>query len=124
MENTLQLVEHIAARARSECFTLDDGVDERRLGLEDRLDEVVDGVPGDEVGDVDRAGLADPVGAVFGLPVIGRHPVEIVEHHLRRRRQVHSRPASDDVRDEDAHVVFVLEPVDKVLSRVASGSFL
>ena len=92
MQHALQLVEDVAAGARGERLAFDDGVDERRLGLEHRLDEIVDGVPGDEVGDVDRAGLADPVGAVFGLPVIGRHPVEIVEHHLRRRRQVQPVP--------------------------------
>ena len=122
MQRALQLVEHVAAGSRGERLSLDDGVDERGLGLEHRLDEIVDGVPGDEVGDVDGAGLADPVGAVLGLPMIGRHPVEIVEHHLRRRRQVQSGPARDDVRDEHAHLVFVLESIDELLPHRRPGS--
>ena len=115
MKHALQLVEHVAAEPGRERLAFDDGADERRLGLEHGLDEIVDGVPRDEVRDVDRARLADPVGAVLGLPVIGRHPVEIVEHDLRRRGQVESGAARDDVRDEDADLVVALEPVDERL---------
>ena len=86
-----------------------------RLGLEDGLDEVVDGVARDDVGDVDRARLTDPVRPVFRLPVVGRHPVQIVEHDLRRGGQVESRSARDDVGDEDADFGIVLEPIDQRL---------
>ncbi len=71
----------------------------RRLRLENGLDEVVDRVPRDEVGDVDRPRLTDPVGAILGLTVVGRHPVEIVEDNLRRRRQIQLGAARDDVRE-------------------------
>ena len=115
MQDALQFVEHVAARARGERVAFDDGIDERRLRLEDGLDEVVDGVARDEVGDVDSPRLTDPVRAILRLPVVGRHPVEVVEHHLRRRGQVEPGSARDDVRDEDPDIGFVLEPIDQRL---------
>ena len=98
MQRTLQLVEHVSAKTFRDGLAFDDRADERGLGLEHRLDEIVDRVLGDEVGDVDGPGLADPVRAVLGLPVIGRHPVEVVEHDLRRRGQIQPGAARDDVR--------------------------
>src|SRR4030095_7856893 len=51
----------------------------------------------------------------FALRVVGGHPVEIVEHHLRGRGQVESRSASDYVRHEDTSIGVVLETVDQRL---------
>ena len=49
MKDALQFVEDVAAEARRERLAVDDGVDERRLGLENGLDEVVDRVPRHEI---------------------------------------------------------------------------
>ena len=117
MKDALQLVEDVAAEAGGQRVAVDDGADQRRLGLENGLDEVVDGVPRHEIRDVDSARLADPVRPVLGLPVIRRHPVEIVEHDLRGCGQVESRAARDDVRDEDADLGVALEAVDERLAR-------
>src|SRR5215510_6429489 len=113
MKDALEFIEHVTARAWRQRLAFDDRGDKRRLSLEDGLNEVVDGIARDEVGDVDRARLTDPICAVLGLPMVGRHPVEIVEDHLRRRGQVESSSTSDDVRDEDSDVVISLESVDQ-----------
>jgi len=61
-------------------------------------------------------GLADTVSAVFGLPVIRRDPVEIVEDDLRRCRQRDTRSTRDDVGQEHANVIVVLKAVDQRLA--------
>ena len=117
MQRTLQLIEHVSTNTFRDGLAFDDRADERRLGLEHRVDEIIDRVPGDEVGDIDGPGLSDAVGAILGLPVIGRHPVEIVEDHLRRRRQVQPGAARDDVREQHADIVIMLKQVDDGLAR-------
>ena len=121
MQRPLQLVEHISAKAGGEGLPVDDGVDESSLGLEDGVDEIVDRVLGDEVGDVDRPGLADSVRAVLGLPVVRRHPVEVVEHDLRGRGQVQPGAPRDDVRQEHTDVLLLLESIDEPLTLSTRG---
>ena len=63
MQRALQLVEHVSAKTSGDGLAFHDRVDDRRLGLQDRVDEIIDRVLGDEVGDVDGSSLADPVRA-------------------------------------------------------------
>ena len=56
--------DHVTAQTVRHGLSIHDRADERGLGLEHRLDEIVDRVPGDEVGDVDGPLLTDPVRAV------------------------------------------------------------
>ena len=122
-QRPLQLVQHVARKIRRERLAVDDRADERGLLLEHALHEVVYRVGGNHVGDVDRARLADAIGAVLGLPVVRGHPVEIVEDHLRRGGQVGADAAGDDVRQKDADALVVLKAIDDglALDRPASS---
>ena len=96
---------------------LDDLVDQRRavgglvlehadragLLLEQRGDEVVERVLGDEVGDEGRLQLADAVDAVLGLPVVAGHPVEVVEHDVGAGGEGDADAGGVQVAEEDAH---------------------
>ena len=106
-----QLVHHVALEIFGQGAAFDELVDQRRLGLEDRLDEFVDRVAADHVGDVDGLLLPDAVGPVFGLPVIDRHPVEIVEDHLPRRREVEPDAPGSNLRGQYLHGVVLLKAV-------------
>ena len=119
MQRALQFVEHVSAKVSGDGLALDDRADDRRLGLQHRLDEIVDRVLGDDIGDVHGSGLADSIGAILCLPVIRRHPVEVVEHHLARRRQIHPGAAGDDVGQEHADRLILLKPIDDALPCVA-----
>src|SRR3546814_12832346 len=55
------------------------------LLLEERGDVPVEGAGGVAVGGERRRGLADAVDAVLGLPVVPRHPVEVVVAVVGRR---------------------------------------
>ena len=47
-----------------------------------------------------------------------RHPVQVVEDDLRRRRQIVSDAAGDDVGQEDANALVPLEAIDQRLASV------
>jgi len=76
MQRTLQLIEHVSTNTFCDGLAFDDRGDERSLGFEHPVDEIIDRVLGDKVRDIDGPGLSDAVGAVLGLPVIGRHPID------------------------------------------------
>ena len=94
----------------------DDVVDELRLRFKDPAHELFQGLARHHVGDVHGARLANAVGAVLGLPVVGRHPVEIVENHLAGGGEVDADAGGVDLADEDAHRLVVLEAVHQRLA--------
>src|SRR5690606_22854154 len=65
--------------------------------------------------------LADAIGTVLRLPVVGRHPVEIVEHHLLSCGKVDPDAAGDDVSHNNAHTVVPLESVNQAGPLAAGG---
>ena len=60
---------------------------------------------------VSRA-LADAVDPVLGLPVVGGHPVEVVEHDVGAGGQGDADPGGVEVADEHPHRVVGLESID------------
>jgi len=61
--------------------------------------------------DGDSIGLAQTVGAVLSLKMIGRNPVEVLEDHVACGCERDADPASDDVASRDPYLV-VVEAID------------
>lgn len=70
MQRSPQLIEHVSTNTFRDGLAFQDRSNERSLGLEHRVHEIIDRVPGDEVGDIDGPSLSDAVRAVLGLPVM------------------------------------------------------
>ena len=102
-------------------FSIDDGLNKSCLGLKHCPDESVDGAGSHEVGDVNTSLLTDSVGPVFCLPVVGRHPIQIVENHKPTCGQVDAHAAGDQIRHEDPYLRVCLEAVDKLLPLARRG---
>ena len=67
-----------------------------------------------EILDGDPLCLTQAVAAVFGLRVIGRDPVEVLEDDVCPRRQRDADTAGDDVADRDPDIGILLEAVDRL----------
>ena len=89
-----------------------DRIDERNLGFEETGNVPVKRAFRMEVFDGDPLRLTQAVAAVFGLRMIGRNPVEVLEDDVRSRRQRDADAARDDVADRDPDRWIGLEAVD------------
>ncbi len=63
--------------------------------------------------------LPQAIAAIFGLCMIGRHPVQVLEDHVRARRQRDADAAGDDVADRNLHRRIRLEAVDSLHALLA-----
>ena len=64
----------------------------------------------------DGCGLTDSIRAVFSLPMISWHPIEIVEDDLPRRREIQPDAAGNDVGYEHPAFRIALESIDHRLA--------
>jgi hypothetical protein len=79
-------------------------------------DELIDRPGADEIVDVDRAFLSDAIGAVLGLPMIRRHPIEIVDNHVTSGSEVQPDSPSDGVRHKQANLWIALKLIYEALT--------
>ncbi len=85
--------------------------DEAGLLLEQRRHVVVERALRHEVGHEGRPRLADAVDAVLRLPVVGGHPVEVVEDDVRAGGERQPDARGHEVAQQHAHVGVLLEGV-------------
>lgn len=115
-DQPLELGQDVPRRGFLQRPTVHYALDERGLHHQQLAHEVVYRSGRADVRHVHGVRLSDAVRPVLRLPVVRGNPVQVVENHLPRRREIEPDAAGMDVRDEDTHAFVVLEPVDELLA--------